>query len=173
MALTLHWRSKTRERVSRQRIFYGGEIMYRRMGTILAALFTLGLAMPARAAGGGHVFGWGTRSAFAFSGEVFIAASGAATGQFTIVEDVSPSQHLSCRYREFFHGLVTGHIAQFDAIGECIAPSGPFKSVNHFSIIDNGSPGAGVDQIDVNFIGPSGISIPGGVLTSGDFDVTP
>jgi hypothetical protein len=38
---------------------------------------------------------------------------------------------------------------------------------------DNGSPGAGVDVIDVNFLGPGGVAIPGGVLSSGDLAVTP
>jgi hypothetical protein len=37
----------------------------------------------------------------------------------------------------------------------------------------NGSPGAGVDGIDVNFLGASGVAIPGGVLSSGDLILTP
>lgn len=46
-----------------------------------------------------------------------------------------------------------------------------FVSDNTFSIVDNGEPGAGLDTIDVNFLGESGISIPGGTLMHGNFVV--
>jgi hypothetical protein len=149
--------------------------MKRTLAAVALAMFGVGMAGPAHAAPptSGFVSGWGTRPGFAFGGEVKIATDGTTVGEFTIVMDIDPTHHVSCRYHDFYRGQVSGNLATFMAKGSCIGPSGPFTSFNNFGIADNGSPGAGLDKIDVNYFGATGIAIPGGLLVTGDLEVHP
>ncbi|HEX2687879.1 MAG TPA: hypothetical protein VHN14_14730 [Kofleriaceae bacterium] len=71
------------------------------------------------------------------------------------------------------HVAFGGASAVFSGLGYCHGPNGWFYSTNRFAITNGGSPGAGFDKIDVNFLGASGIAIPGGTLDSGELYVSP
>lgn len=120
-----------------------------------------------------NVSGWGKRGAFVFGGEVSIAPSGDVAGQFTIVIDEPNGTHGSCRYHRFWSGSASGASAVFSGLGYCHGPNGWYYSTNRFAITNVGSPGAGVDTIDVNLLSAIGVAIPGGTLDSGDLYVGP
>jgi hypothetical protein len=141
-------------------------------GLVMSALSNLGASTSALASAG-HVSGWGTRAGFTFGGDVQIAADSSVSGHFTIIQDLPDGLHQSCRYTRLYRGDVSRGQAQFYGTGVCHGPYGWYTSQNFFTIVDHGSPGTGVDTIDVNFLGVAGISIPGGVLASGDLSVTP
>lgn len=142
--------------------------------TPVAALVGLVTATAAFASGPWQVSGWGTRNEFTFGGQVDIQLSGAVSGHFTIVIDLPDGTHSSCRYLRFYRGSVSRNVATFYGDGRCYSPTyGWYTSSNQFTVHDNGSPGAGVDVIDVNFLGSTGVAIPGGFLSSGDLSITP
>jgi hypothetical protein len=142
--------------------------------TPVAALVGLVAATSASAAGPWQVSGWGTRNEFTFGGQVVIQPTGDVAGHFTIVIDLPDGTHSACRYLRFYRGSVYRNVATFYGDGRCYSPTyGWYTSTNQFTVHDNGSPGAGVDVIDVNFLGASGVAIPGGVLSSGDLTLTP
>jgi hypothetical protein len=142
--------------------------------TPMAAVASLVAATAASAAGPWQVSGWGTRNEFTFGGQVVIQPTGDVAGHFTIVIDLPDGTHSACRYLRFYRGSVSRNVATFYGDGRCYSPTyGWYTSVNQFTVQDNGSPGAGVDGIDVNFLGATGVAIPGGVLSSGDLTITP
>jgi hypothetical protein len=142
--------------------------------TPVAALASLMAAAAAFASGPWQVSGWGTRNEFTFGGQVDIQPTGAVSGHFTIVIDLPDGTHSSCRYLRFYRGSVARNVATFYGEGRCYSPTyGWYTSFNQFTVQDNGSPGAGVDVIDVNFLGSTGVAIPGGVLSSGDLAIAP
>ncbi len=140
-----------------------------------AALLSSFLGAAADAAPpSGLVSGWGTRSNFVVGGEVQIAGDGSVKGQFTIVIDLPDGTHNSCRYHRFYNGKIVGSAAVFFGYGRCVTSTGAwYTSHNQFSVVDNGWPGAGLDTIDVNFLGAGGVAVPGGFISSGDFVVLP
>lgn len=144
----------------------------------VAALATLAVVAPALALAAPSVRGGADRGDFTVSGNLAKNAAGAPTGRFMIVlqPEVPDSSTLavSCIYTSFSNFAVRGNVAVFDATGRCtvldddgLLPS--FVASNHFTITDLG---AGPDLIDVNMYGASGIAVPGGAVSFGDFIVT-
>jgi hypothetical protein len=151
--------------------------------TILLAVFASLLpVLPAVAAGTtGFVTGGGTKDQFSFAGRVYLTGNGTPKGHFIIIEHFNvpdgTSAALTCTYRTFDQVVIAGNQASFHSVGKCKVlltdgSTSQFNSDNVFGITDNGQPGNGVDTIDVNFLGGSGIAIPGGVLSSGNFIIT-
>jgi hypothetical protein len=108
--------------------------------------------------------------------------SGVPTGRFMIVEQIldpdSTVYAVSCVYTRFSNVVrhEPGNIVSFDALGTCtvLNISGSlytFSASNRFAITDNG-PG-GVDTLDVNYYGPSGIAVPGGAVDVGNYVIAP
>ena len=106
-------------------------------------------------------------------GSITRQADGSLTGHFTIVLDGGDQQPTVCRYLSFQPLHINGGSWELDASGSCWGQYGPFTAANHFYLADHGSPGAGVDAIDVNYYGSTGVAIPGGVLDDGDLTFTP
>jgi hypothetical protein len=152
------------------------------------ALFVLGASLAAAALLGGpagadqpqSITGGGTRlhdgwAKWEVSGVVILNRA-EWTGHFTIVHHISPGfRPTVCSYDTFGNVSIAGNTAVFDAEGVCSGESEfgefEFAASNRFTIVDNGEPGVGADTVDVNFLGPSGIAVPGGVIDSGNFRV--
>lgn len=131
------------------------------------------LATPAAANTLPQLSGWGVRGDASFMGTIVQQPRGALTGTFTIVI-LSPGAHpTTCRYTQFTPLQINGSSWSFDGTGTCWGQYGPFAVANQFTFVDNGSPGAGLDIVDVNFYGPVGVAIPGGSFDDGDITVTP
>jgi hypothetical protein len=134
-----------------------------------------GADQPQMVAGGGsRPDGWGK---WEVAGTVVLNGGGGATGHFTIVRLLGGTfRPTVCRYDTFTNVSIAGDTATFDAEGVCRGENEfgdfEFAATNHFTIVDNGEPGTGVDTVDVNFLGPSGIAVPGGVIDSGNFQVS-
>jgi len=149
---------------------------------LVAVLATLLPVLPADAGGTlGFVTGGGTKDQFSLIGRVYLTNQGAAKGHFVILAhpDVPDGSTVAvtCVYRDFDSVTISGNSASFHSVGTCKilltdGSTAKFTSDNVFSIIDNGEPGAGTDAIDVNFLGASGIAIPGGFLSGGNFVVS-
>lgn len=153
---------------------------------LLAAIVTLYPTLPPVSPAdakstAGFVTGGGTRNEFSFAGRVYLTGQGAAKGHFVILvrHDVpdGTSVAATCTYRTFDQVTISGNTASFHSVGKCklLLTDGStltFASDNVFGIVDNGEPGAGTDTIDVNFLGGSGLAIPGGVLSGGNFVVS-
>ncbi len=137
--------------------------------------------LPADAGPSAFVTGGGTKDQFSFAGRVYLTGNDTPKGHFIIIEhfDVpdGTTAAATCTYRTFDQVAINGNHASFHSVGKCkvLVTDGSafqFTSDNVFSITDNGEPGAGTDVIDVNFLGPGGIAIPGGVLSSGNFVIS-
>ena len=149
------------------------------LALVVVSLFAV---LPAVAGGtNGFVTGGGTKDQFSFAGRVSLTGGGAPKGHFIIIEHFNTpdgtNAAATCTYRTFDQVVISGNHASFHSVGKCKVyltdgSTLKFNSDNVFGITDNGQPGNGVDVIDVNFLGASGISIPGGVLSSGNFIVT-
>jgi hypothetical protein len=118
--------------------------------------------------------GKGMRGASTLGGTLVRAADGTVSGDFVIVLTSPIDTATSCRYQKFEKVKRSGNSIGFDALGLCItvAPNGAVTSWNahnQFSFV------LGMrktkDSIDVNMYGASGITIPGGLLDSGDFEI--
>jgi len=118
--------------------------------------------------------GAGQRLHFSFGGKLRLKA-GKLKGNFVIVaHPLAPDSTrltVSCRFFEFKNATLAGPRLEFDAKGHCavLETDGDIQKIhveNHVVIVDNP---AGTDQIDVEFIGQSGIMIPGGELSFGNF----
>lgn len=155
--------------------------------TVLVSTFLLA---PAVSAGpGGHkpkpkpkkvvaiMSGAGQRLSFSFGGKLKLRQDGSVKGKFILsAHPSSPAGNtlnVNCRFKEFSDVSITGGTATFRATGRCrrLNTDGTissFKASNQFQIVDNP---AG-DQIDVNFIGSSGIAVPAGALSFGNFTFT-
>jgi hypothetical protein len=148
----------------------------------VAVLASLLPVLPVDAANtAGFATGGGTKDQFSFAGRVYLTGNGTPKGHFVILEHFNvpdgTSAAATCTYRTFDQVTISGNHASFHSVGKCKVlltdgSTSVFTSDNVFSITDNGEPGAGTDIIDVNFLGPGGISIPGGVLSSGNFIIT-
>jgi hypothetical protein len=119
----------------------------------------------------GVVRGGGAKDTFGFGSNVTIQSDGTAKGFFFITDQTDTTPMIVCLYYSFSNASISGSVATFDMAGVCYSPTGTFAASNHTTIIDNGHPGAGVDAIDVNFLGSGGIAIPGGVIQTGDLIV--
>ena len=143
------------------------------------SLALVGVLATTQLAGADTLSGWGTRDWQTFHsnfmGEVKRLPDGSLTGHFTLITFNDNEDTVFCRYLRFRPNRITGASWQFYGEGVCISASsgGYYPVTNHFAIIDYGSPGTGVDYIDVNYLGPIGPSVPGGFLNSGDMTYTP
>ena len=118
--------------------------------------------------------GKGMRASSTLGGALERTADGSVRGEFVIMITTATDTATACRYRKFSKVVRSGGTVTFDAIGSCftVAPSGAmteWKAKNAFAIVQGG--GKIPDTIDVNMYGPSGITIPGGTLDSGDFEL--
>ncbi|WP_044964057.1 MULTISPECIES: hypothetical protein [Sorangium] len=102
-------------------------------------------------------------------------------GALGIVETWRP-QGQSCCFRACRRGRATGHVGGGGSgrLHERRArpangwtSGGAFAAANRFTFSDLGSPGAGVDAVDVNYYGAVGVAIPGGFFDDGDIVYTP
>jgi hypothetical protein len=149
----------------------------------LVTLYATPLPVLPAEAGGilAFVTGGGTKDQFSFAGRVILTSRESAKGHFVIIvhHDVPDGNNVAatCVYKKFDQVTISGNTASFHSVGKCtlLVNDGSkvkFTSDNVFGIVDNGEPGTGTDTIDVNFLGPSGIAIPGGFLSGGNFVVS-
>lgn len=118
--------------------------------------------------------GKGMRASSTLGGAITRTAAGKVSGEFVIMITTANDTATACRYTKFDKVKKAGKAVTFDAIGRCftVAPSGSvtdWKASNAFAIVQGS--GGNADTIDVNMYGPNGITIPGGYLDSGDFDL--
>jgi hypothetical protein len=118
--------------------------------------------------------GKGMRASSTLGGAITRTASGKVSGEFVIMITTATDTATACRYTKFDKVKKHGNTVTFDAVGRCftVAPSGSvtdWKASNAFSIVQGN--GKNADTIDVNMYGPNGITIPGGYLDSGDFEL--
>ncbi len=167
---------------------------------LLASALSLSPLASARAAtggnhGGGHgghnhgghggggnqpeasVEGAGQRLHFSFGGSVKLKGT-KARGQFVLViHPLAPQGTtlvVACKYNKFSNVVISAASATFRAEGRCerLMANGtfePFDAINEFQIVN----GETVDSIDVNFVGPTGVAVPGGALEFGNFNLDP
>lgn len=125
------------------------------------------------------VQGAGQRLHFSFGGRLVLnKKKNKLNGKFSIIvhpsSPTSDTLNVVCRYKQFKDLTVTGNTVEVDARGTCriLHTDGTLEvrqADNHITIVDN--PG-GTDSIDVEFNGSSGIAIPGGTMSFGDFSIT-
>ncbi len=118
--------------------------------------------------------GKGMRGSSTLGGTLVRAADGTVSGDVVIILTTPTDTSTSCRYQKFEKVQRTGNTVSFDGFGTCItvAPSGAvtsWKAHNAFAVVLGG--GKVKDTIDVNMYGPTGITIPGGALDVGDFEI--
>ena len=148
----------------------------RTVGVTLALALT---AVAGAAAASPNLSGWGTRDWNTWHssviGDVTLQPDGSITGHFTIITFNDGEDTVFCRYLRFRPLRISGGGWAFDGYGVCLSESsgGYYPVSNRFAIGDYGSPGAGIDYIDVNYYGPVGPSVPGGYIQTGDLIVTP
>lgn len=143
------------------------------MFTALLALHLANASLPVLPVAPHTVSGWGRRGDFTVAGQLTRTAS-EVTGDFVILVYPSTSGGSTCRYKRFANVKFVGDTVTFDAWGVCTTmPANgalvDFRVHNAFSFVDAG-PG-GTDTMDVNMYGANGITVPGGTLDSGAFDV--
>jgi hypothetical protein len=116
--------------------------------------------------------GKGIRGDATMGGTLVRAANGSASGEFVLYLTPVDDSATACRYVRFGNMQFSGDTVSFNAQGPCttVTTNGGIShwtGSNAFSF----TLGAGnaFDSVDVNFSGASGIAIPGGVLSSGDF----
>jgi hypothetical protein len=128
------------------------------------------------------VTGSGNTPGFSIVGRLRLLKNGNARGSFLIIvhrdEPEFTTAAAVCSYRVFDNVVITNNVATFHSVGHCVAlttngQQQSFTSDNVFGITDNGQPGPGADTIDVNFLGASGVAIPGSALLHGNFIVSP
>jgi hypothetical protein len=137
---------------------------------LVAVALLLGGSQPAVAGVHGSVTGGGSIGNYTFVGAVRSLPGGGATGRFQVVLH-RDRMRIVCRWDTFSNLDIVGSMASFDALGVCTGPFGPFLADNHFTVWDNGEPGAGVDAIDVNMNVSPGITVPGGFIDGGNLQV--
>lgn len=141
------------------------------MLTSLLALTLANAALPPIQIAPHSVSGWGRRGDFTVAGHLTRSAKGVVTGDFVILVYPTATGGSTCRYKKFDKVKFTGDTVTFDAWGVCttMPENGAlvdFKVHNAFSFVD-----AANDSMDVNMYGSDGITVPGGTLDSGGFDV--
>jgi hypothetical protein len=142
---------------------------------VTAAVFaTLSAASVANALSPSNTLsGWGQRGDARFMGSITYQANGSLQGKLTLVFDNGINQPTVCRYLSFQPLNINGGSWEFNAQGTCWSQYGSAPAANRFSFADNGSPGAGIDTVDVNYYGSTGVAIPGGFFSDGDITFTP
>ena len=131
-------------------------------------------ALPARAVPAFTLRGKGMRGASTLGGSISRSARGRVSGEFVIMITTPTDTSTACRYRRFDNVVRNGDTVTFDAVGSCftVTPAGAvtqWKASNAFSVVQG--EGTSPDSIDVNMYGSNGITIPGGHLDSGDFEL--
>ncbi len=157
----------------------------RRVASFITAVCTALLLLPtfaAEAAAQSYVTGSANTEGFSIVGWVKILNNGRVKGNFLIVvhrdEPEFTTAAAVCTYKAFDNVVINDNRATFHSVGSCVSLTTTggresFTSDNTFTIVDNGSPGPGVDAIDVNFAGAGGVAIPGSLLVNGNFIVVP
>jgi hypothetical protein len=129
-----------------------------------------------------YVTGSANTDGFSVIGLLHDLGAGRSSGHFkiTVHRDVPENGMAAaiCEYSRFVDVAIQGNRATFRSLGSCVglaANGGSFRftSDNVFTIVDNGEPGPGADAIDVNYLGPSGVAVPGSLLVHGNFIVRP
>jgi hypothetical protein len=147
----------------------------------VALLTAIGAPDPGPPPSPAFVTGAGSRLHFSFGGTVTRVGQDHGTGSFRIiVHPDSPDGSVVaviCTYKTFDNVQINGNTATFHSVGsgQVLLSDGTistFVADNAFAIVDNGAPGAGADAIDVNFLGATGIAVPGGTLAMGNFVVS-
>lgn len=142
---------------------------------MLAALLAAPAPAPAPAAaytGPNTFFGKGTRGDATLGGTITLAANGTASGAFVLYLTPVNDSATACRYAKFGAFEIDGNLVSFNAQGACTSVSVDgvvvnYTGTNAFSFtLGNGNE---IDGVDVNMSGPVGITVPGGLLDSGDF----
>jgi hypothetical protein len=137
---------------------------------------------PGGGGGGGgapeaRIDGSGQRLHFTFGGSVRLRGN-KAKGRFVLlVHPLAPQGNtlaVACRYTKFSEVTITAESASFRGAGKCerLLTDGTLEvvdAVNVFQIVN----GTTTDSIDVNFVGATGVAVPGGALEFGDFSFTP
>ncbi len=122
------------------------------------------------------ISGAGQRLHFSFGASLRLR-DGKLRGGFTLfVHPLAPPGNtlaVVCRYKEFKNASLDETTVAFDAHGVChtLSKDGKTKRApasNHVTIVDSAN---GTDQIDVDLIGPTGVSLPGGALDFGQLEV--
>jgi hypothetical protein len=150
------------------------------------AAFAAGVMLPvfpAEALAQGFVTGSANTDGFSIVGTLHARGNGKGSGVFTIIvhRDTPENGTVAaavCEYKHFDNVVISGNVATFHSVGSCQAllttgDTFPFTSDNTFGIVDNGTPGAGSDTVDVNGTGSTFITIPGSFLLDGNFIVSP
>lgn len=121
--------------------------------------------------------GAGQRLHFSFGGDIRLR-NNKARGKFVlVVHPLAPQGTtvvVACKFSKFSNASITGATATFRGQGKCerLSTDGSlesFEAVNDFQIVN----GETTDSIDVNFVGPTGVAVPGGTLDFGGFTLTP
>jgi hypothetical protein len=127
--------------------------------------------------GKAKVRGAGQRGVASFGGTIVLGQNG-PKGIFIVdIHPIAPSGtalSIACRFTRFENFVVTDNRATFRGFGGCriLRTDGSIditQNTNDFQIVDN----PGGDVIDVDFVGESGIAVPGGPVDFGDLVVTP
>jgi hypothetical protein len=122
------------------------------------------------------ISGAGQRLHFSFGGELELRRNQRIGGHFLIVGSpqapVGSLLTVTCRYRQFSDATLGDNQISFVGKGQCtrLSTTGEltlFDTVNEFRIVDNGQN----DVIEVKMVGSTGISVPVGTLTFGDFNL--
>jgi hypothetical protein len=146
-----------------------------------AALLVLAVSV-AEARAQRYVTGSANVDGFSLVGYVHQLGGGSGAGHFMIVVHRDTPENgfaaAVCEYTKFTHVAIVAGFAQFRSVGACLGLTTAggliaFTSDNAFGIVDNGDPGPGVDAVDVNFRGPSGVAVPANQLVNGNFIVRP
>jgi hypothetical protein len=129
-----------------------------------------------------YVTGSANTEGFSLVGYVHQLGGGFGAGRFMIIvhrdtPENGAAAHV-CEYTKFTNVSIANGVARFRSVGSCIGLTTTggliaWTSDNVFGIADNGDPGAGVDTVDVNFLGAGGVAVPGSLLLHGNFIVRP
>jgi hypothetical protein len=156
-------------------------LMKRLVAVGVAAVVMLPV-FPVEALAQAFVTGSANTNGFSIIGVLNARGNGKGSGFFTIIVHRDTPEGATaaavCEYKHFDNVVISGNVATFHSVGSCqvLTTTGdtfPFTSDNTFAIVDNGTPGAGIDTVDVNGAGSAFITIPGSFLVNGNFIVNP
>lgn len=109
------------------------------------------------------------------NGEVKMTGAGQLKGELLLVHHVPGHRPTICHWTRFGNASFTPDQAVFEALGTCHGDNehGPFEFAAHntISLVDGGKPGPGLDTVDINYLGGSGIAVPGGFIEWGEVSV--
>lgn len=151
-------------------------------GRMACAALVLVAASTGDALAQNYVTGSANTDGFSLVGYVHQLGGGGGAGHFMIVvHRDTPENGMTaavCEYTKFTNVFIANRVARFRSLGSCLGLTTTgglvaFTSDNVFGIADNGTPGAGVDTVDVNFLGAGGVAVPGSLLVDGNFIVRP